>query len=99
MKKEKTNSLSKDYLFERLNSKYNRLWEQMTSLAVLCIEIIAGFSFAVLAIGTSKPDTYIKMNYITLIIFVIILGLALCIGRLEYERTETKRGLLTFVTC
>lgn len=83
-------------LFDRLNSKYNRLWEQITSLVILFIEVFTGYSFAILAVG---KDNLILSIYVTLIIVVILIGIAIAIGRLFYEKADTKRGLLNFINC
>ena len=51
-----------DRFFERLNEKYNRLWDQETQIIVLVIQIIAGFAFAVLAFDTSQPKYILQHN-------------------------------------
>ena len=87
----------KDIIFERLNSKYNRLWEQLTNISVLLIEVIVAYFLAVMAYETNTPTKLITFNYITLLIFIIIIGVSLSLGRLELERTETKRDLVFFL--
>lgn len=80
--------------FERLNSKYNRLWEQLTNIGILIIQVITGFLIGLLTYQGDTPQRIIFLNYITLFIFTIIVGLSLAMAKLELERTQTKRDLL-----
>ena len=69
-KKGKKQSQS-DFYFERLNSKYNRLWEQITEIGVLCVEIIVVYFIGILAVDTNYPSNFEKMIYVTLVIILI----------------------------
>ena len=87
----------KEIIFERLNSKYNRLWEQLTNIGILIIQIITAFLVGLLTYQSNAPKNIISFNYVTLYIFAIIIGLSLAMGKLELERTQAKRDLLYFL--
>jgi|SRR3989344_3072589 len=86
----------KDIIFERLNSKYNRLWEQITNVLILNVQIISAYFIGILAYNTSNPSNNIMFGSITLLVTIIIIGLSLATGRLELERTETKKDIMLF---
>jgi len=87
----------KDLIFERLNSKYNRLWGQLTNMSILFVQIIAGYVFGILAYDTSNVGSLTMFNYATLFVFAIVMGLSLAVGRLELERVKTRRDLKYFL--
>ena len=87
---------NKDYIFERYNSKYNRIWEQMTAISVLFFEILAVYFFALIALDNS-PRQFLLVTYSTAFFVILTIFLALAVARLEFERTETKRELKPFV--
>ncbi len=86
-----------DKFFDRLNQKYNRIWQQLTSIGVLIIEILIGYFLAILTIDTTELSVFIKMVYVTYVVLIILFILAICIGKLEFERIETKKWLMIFV--
>src|SRR3989338_4852529 len=51
--------INDDWVFERFNSKYNRLWSQITACSSLLIQIIAGYVFAMMAIQVLQPPTLV----------------------------------------
>lgn len=86
-----------DRLFERLNSKYNRLWQQETSIGILMTEIVVGFLFASLTLDFFNKLTSSLLPYITIAILGLLIVLSFGIGKLEFERTETKKWLSIFI--
>lgn len=82
--------INDDWVFERFNSKYNRLWSQITACSSLLIQIIAGYVFAMMAIQVLQPPTLV---YSLLFVASIIIFLSLIITRLESERIKTRRLL------
>ena len=95
--KKPISSKEQDKFFERLNEKYNRLWEQETQIGVLIIGIIAGFSFSILAFDTRLPGADTRLSWGVRIAISILMLLTIAIGRLDFERTETKKWLGIFV--
>ena len=75
-----------DRFFERLNAKYNRLWEQETQIVVLVTEVIAGFSFAILALNTSSYSSYKSFKWVLMLIIILLSLLTLILGKIDFER-------------
>jgi len=86
-----------NYLFDRLNTKYNRLWQQLTDLFILEVQILAGYSFAVLAYNTSNINSITLLQVISLVVLFIFVLVGFFMGRLELERVLTKRSLYYYL--
>lgn len=85
----KRTQVNQNWLFERFNSKYNRLWEQFTDVGLLIIQIVAGFIFALLAFDSS-PFIF----QMALVLVVIILSfLCSLLSFVHMERLKTKNYL------
>lgn len=82
--------VSHDLLFERYNSKYNRLWTQITDFVILACQTVLGYIFAIMAIEKLSQEIFVYS-----FIFVVISLVIFCaiIGKLELERLETKTYL------
>lgn len=96
MAQKKSKSQQNRFDFDRFNSKYNRLWGQITDLGILSIQILTGYLFALLALNTNSPSRFLLINYTTLLVFIVVLVITLAMGRLEWERIITKRKLSKF---
>ena len=79
--------------FERFNSKYNRIWEQLTNIGLF---VLATISVYIITLGTieQKVDTALiitQVNYILLGIAVIV-GLAggVLITHLQFAGKEIR---------
>lgn len=86
--------LSTDFIFERYNSKYNRLWGQINDCFLLMVQIIIGYIFALMALDSVSIVRWIYSFYF---VTIILLFLSIIIGRLELERLKTKAYLNEFI--
>ena len=79
-----------DLLFERHNSKYNRLWSQITDFMILASQTVLAYVFAIMAIADLSTEIFVYS-----FIFVVFVLMIFCvvIGKLELERLETKAYL------
>lgn len=89
------NETSKNWIFERYNSKYNRIWGQMNDFGLLMAQVAAGYIFALMAIENLPIDKFV---YSFFFVALIILFLSILLGRLELERLRTKYLLNEFIT-
>ena len=89
----------KEIIFDRLNSKYNRLWEQITAVSVLTIEVLVAYIIGILAYDASTTARLLRLNYASISIIGVTILLSLAVALLFYEkestRIELKRFLLT----
>ena|SRR3989339_793751 len=83
-----------DWIFERYNSKYNRLWENMIQCGLLMIQIIAGYIFALIAIQSLKANT---LFYSLLFVIGLLIVLSVVIGRIELEKLKTRNYLNSLI--
>lgn len=79
-----------DWLFQRYNTKYNRLWSQITSCGLLIVQLIAGYVFALMAIPSISSSVFVR-SFGFLVSLVILLSIIS--ARLDLERFRTKRRL------
>lgn len=61
--------------FEKFNSKYNRIWEQLTNISIFVLTTISGYIIALSAISKSV-NNLIKFE----IVNYILLGMGILIG-------------------
>lgn len=88
MVRQKISTPIKDsWIFERQNSKYNRLWQQMTDCCVLIAEIVVGYVFALMAIQSLSQSALV---YSFLFIVFSLTILCAILGKLDYERLKTR---------
>jgi len=83
-----------DWIFERYNSKYNRLWEHMIQCGLLMIQIIVGYIFALIAIQSLKANT---LFYSLLFVMGLLVLLSIVIGRIELEKLKTRNYLNSLI--
>ena len=64
-----------DIKFEKYNSKYNRIWEQLTSIGIFTLTVVSGYLIAVASIQKNIETllTIETVNY-------ILLGMAIIMG-------------------
>lgn len=79
-----------DWIFERYNSKYNRLWGQITDFIILIFQTTLGYIFAIMAIENLSLKVF---AYSFILVVCILLLLCGVIGKLELERLETRNYL------
>jgi len=86
-----------DFKFERQNSKYNRIWEQLTNIGIFIFTVIAGYIISLLAVekGVKSVVTITQVNY-TLFAMTVLLALAcgILITHLIFARNEIKEMML-----
>lgn len=70
--------------------------DQETQLIALIFQIIAGYSFAILAFDTTKISSHNLLNWVTSGSILLVLSIAIIIGKIDFERTETKKWLGIF---
>ena len=83
-----------DWIFERYNSKYNRLWEHMVQCGLLMIQIIVGYIFALITIQSLKANT---LFYSLLFVTSLLVVLSVAIGRIELEKLKTRNYLNSLI--
>ena len=85
-----------DIKFEKYNSKYNRIWEQLTNLGIFIFTVISGYLIAVASIQRNIETliTLETVNYI-LLGMAVIMGSAcsILITHLINSRKEVNRIL------
>jgi uncharacterized protein YneF (UPF0154 family) len=82
--------------YDRINTRYNRLWEQITNISLVIITVITGYLIALKTIekNISSILTLTQVNYILLFMFILVLiPLVIFVGYLFWTRKELTRFL------
>ncbi len=80
-----------DIKFEKYNSKYNRIWEQLTNIAIFVLTTISGYLIAISAIRKDINTilTLEQVNYILLSIGILLgISCGILISHLVSARKE-----------
>ena len=80
------------FKYDRINSRYNRLWEQITSFGIF---ILATISAYLIALGTIEKDvpTILSLTQINYILLFLGIILALAYGILCTYLVMTRKEL------
>ncbi|MEK6861531.1 MAG: hypothetical protein AABY07_06180 [Nanoarchaeota archaeon] len=79
--------------FERFNSKYNRIWEQLTNIGLFVLATVSAY---IIALGTieQRIDTVLTLTQVNYLLFgiAIVVGIAsgVLITHLQFARKEIR---------
>lgn len=82
--------------FERYNSKYNRIWEQVVNMGLFILATTVAY---VIAVGSIQKDVKTLLNIenvnYSLMVIAIIIGvcMSILITHLSFSRKELKKML------
>lgn len=86
--------VKKQIEYDRINTRYNRLWEQVTNTGLVIVTVATGY---LIALKTIEKDiasilTLTQVNYILLFMFILVLiPLTIFFGYLFWTRKELTR--------
>ncbi len=81
-------------IFEEYNSKYNRIWEQLTNLGIFVLSAVVGY---VIAIGSIEKNvgmilTIERVNDVPIFIVLFLgIGVMILVTHLILTRNDMKR--------
>ena len=78
--------------FEKFNSKYNRIWEQLTNISIFILTTVSGYIIALGAIQ-KNVNNILRLDVVNYILLVIAILLGIGYGILVTHLLECRKQI------